>query len=221
MNPRAMPLSPDWKIDWSYFFPLGGDGPLNFSRKFSPHIAKPLTRDINLEPNAGQAGGLMLRDFFRAEPGRIRSTRSCIAHVDPALRSRSRLLSDPVYRREELAGYLATIRQSAHAEATLTDADIETLADDPPLLFFTLFEAMREAGGESLGILGSVIAAEVFREQLTRADAAWISGRDHIAGLSEHLFGDGLPETMPDLLRFLGRTQTACLAAAAPSSRSS
>ena len=45
----------------------------------------------------------------------------------------------------------------------LTSEDIETLANDPPLPFFILFEAMQQPHSEGmhLGPLGSIIVSEV------------------------------------------------------------
>jgi hypothetical protein len=42
----------------------------------------------------------------------------------------------------------------------LTDEDIETLSNDPPLPFFILFEAMQQTEGLQLGLLGSIIVSE-------------------------------------------------------------
>ncbi|MFL5156218.1 MAG: hypothetical protein ACJ8C3_25600 [Microvirga sp.] len=36
------------------------------------------------------------------------------------------------------------------------------MSQDPPLFFFVLFEAAHTQDGERLGILGSIIAAEIF-----------------------------------------------------------
>ena len=52
---------------------------------------------------------------------------------------------------------------SEPAYGGLTAEDIETLANDPPLPFFILFEAMQQpqAEGLCLGPLGSIIVSEV------------------------------------------------------------
>jgi hypothetical protein len=44
----------------------------------------------------------------------------------------------------------------------LDAADVDTLACDPPIPFFVRYEAFHEAEGKHLGILGSIIVADVF-----------------------------------------------------------
>ena len=71
----------------------------------------------------------------------------------------SRLLSDRDYRVDTLREWLA----AEPAYRTLSASDIETLANDPPLPFFILFEAMHQSQAEGLhlGLLGSIIVSEV------------------------------------------------------------
>ena len=68
-----------------------------------------------------------------------------------------RLLADRDYRVNQLREWLV----SARAYGALTDEDIETLSNDPPLPFFILFEAMQQTEGLQLGLLGSIIVSEV------------------------------------------------------------
>ena len=68
----------------------------------------------------------------------------------------SRLLTDRAYRVNQLREWLV----SGQAYGALTDEDIETLSNDPPLPFFILFEAMQQTEGLQLGLLGSIIVSE-------------------------------------------------------------
>jgi hypothetical protein len=82
-----------------------------------------------------------------------------IAIRRPHFISMSRLLADRPYRVGLLRDWLA----SETIYGRLTSEDIETIANDPPLPFFILFEAMQQpqAEGLCLGPLGSIIVSEV------------------------------------------------------------
>ena len=69
------------------------------------------------------------------------------------------------------------------AYGRLTAEDIETLANDPPLPFFILFEAMRQpqAEGLRLGPLGSIIVSEVIFGALERNEIPAGRGADSLA----------------------------------------
>jgi hypothetical protein len=78
----------------------------------------------------------------------------------------SPLLADRSRRTRELREWLA----SEPSYGGLTSEDVDTLADDPPLPLFVLFEAMRQpkAEGLRLGTLGSILVAEVIFGALER-----------------------------------------------------
>src|SRR4029078_5874842 len=80
----------------------------------------------------------------------------------------SRLLTDRAWRVDQLREWLV----SGQAYGALTDADIETLSNDPPLPFFILFEAMQQMEGLQLGLLGSIIVSETIFGALARAPQA-------------------------------------------------
>jgi hypothetical protein len=94
----------------------------------------------------------------------------------------SRLLVDRPYRVSQIRQWLA----SGTAYGNLTPEDIETIANDPPLPFFILFEAMQQphAEGLHLGPLGSIIVSEVIFGALV--DNELPAGRD-AASLGEAL----------------------------------
>ena len=90
----------------------------------------------------------------------------------------------------------------------LTAEDIETLANDPPLPLFILFEAMRQprAEGLHLGPLGSIIVAEVIFGALEHARA---SGRtrhaarltDALAAISAEYYPTNVFADVPEIAR--------------------
>ena len=117
----------------------------------------------------------------------------------------------------------ATLRQAALArwigrdpELSLLDAmDVEALAADPPLPFYVLFEAEREARGERLGILGSVLVADVIYGVLARDPLPAEAGGGGLAVALDRLCARWLGEwrfpdppvvqDMPGLIAFIAR----------------
>jgi len=97
---------------------------------------------------------------------------------------------------------------------TLSDAEINTLSNDPPLLFFILFEAAKESQGVQLGTLGSIIVADVFFGALEADKMAIERGHTTLQGALRELGGQILarddafefvPEirSMPELIAFM------------------
>ena len=73
------------------------------------------------------------------------------------------LLAIPGVLTADRVGQIREWLASESCYGRLTSDDIETLANDPPLPFFVLFEARQqpEAQGLRLGTLGSIIISEV------------------------------------------------------------
>jgi hypothetical protein len=102
----------------------------------------------------------------------------------------------------------------------LKDADIDHLASDPPIPFFVRFEAAHDQAGKRLGILGSIVVADVIYGILQHDELLATGRRRDLSAqletLSRHVFArpdPGLQEvfrrlgnvrTFPDLLQFLG-----------------
>ncbi len=117
--------------------------------------------DISCVDNTNRVG-LLYRDLLGAALAGLWSVDALIAEIAarrPHLINPSRLLADRPYRVSQIRKWLA----GEPAYGGLTSNDIETLANDPPLPFFILFEAMRQpqAEGLCLGPLGSIIVSEV------------------------------------------------------------
>ena len=93
---------------------------------------------------------------------------------------------------------------------TLSEDDIRALSSDPPLNLFIAFEAMSDPatlGGQRLGVLGSILIADVFYNVLRRdpmiADEFTLSSNAQMAALSHLIFGSA-----PNLLAFLPEITT-------------
>ena len=184
-DPVNMPLDASWIVQWSQFFEIGGSRP-NFSRRIGPYLSDGLGND-QIFPAVDQTNrvGLLYRDLLGASVAGLWSVNALVAEIAarrPHLIANSRLLADRPYRVSQISEWLA----SETAYGRLTAEDIETIADDPPLPFFILFEAMQQprAGGLCLGPLGSIIVSEVIFGAL--ADNELPAGRG-AASLSEAL----------------------------------
>jgi len=206
-RPWRMPISNTWVLDWSLFYELGNED-MNFSAKIQPHIAPALaTNTIVASPVDGDSlssGGLYFRDFMRGAAAGLWSVDSLCQHLlttelaDP-VRS-SRLLTDRQYRIDEIKKWLDRCPVQL-----LSDEEEKEICEDPPLLFFVLFEAAHEHDGSQLGILGSIVAAEALFNAL---DQSPLQIGQIETGLGEqieadckHVFASGAPTRMPDLVK--------------------
>ena len=161
-DPANMPLDETWMVQWSRFFDINGSTP-NLSRRIGPHLSDGLGND-RIFPAFDQTErvGLLYRDLLGAGLAGLWSVDALITEIGnrrPHFVGMSRLLSDRDYRVDTLREWLA----AEPAYRTLSASDIETLANDPPLPFFILFEAMHQSQAEGLhlGLLGSIIVSEV------------------------------------------------------------
>jgi len=173
-DPVNMPLDASWIVRWSRFFEIRGSRP-NFSRRIGPYLSDGLGSD-QLFPAFDQTNrvGLLYRDLVGATLAGLWSVDALVAEVAarrPDIIAASRLLADRAYRVDRIREWLAET-----AYGGLDAEDIETIANDPPLPFFILFEAMQQAEGRCLGPLGSIIVLEVIFGAL--ADNQLAAGRD-------------------------------------------
>ncbi|EJN12228.1 heme peroxidase family protein [Bradyrhizobium sp. YR681] len=162
--PNNMPLPRKWIASWSHFFDVPGKPQPQPSMRIGPHFSGQL-HDRSLFPPISPDGawGLAYKDLMSAGFVGLWSVDSLVEEIrsrQPSLIGRDRLLEDRSYRVGRLRTWLEQNR------GDLTDADIETLANDPPLPFYILFEAAAGPDdpakqGKTLGVLGSIIVAEV------------------------------------------------------------
>lgn len=186
-RPFEMPLTEDWLVDFSNFFPLGGREPQR-ARALGPHVPRPFAAGaVPGDP----AGSLVLRDLAACTRGDLRSVSSLLraaAAVDPRLCDG---------RFGEDGRWQAAIARWLTGAGLAPDA-VARLSQDPPLTLFLMLEAEADADGKSLGALGSVIMGE------TLAAALGPEPQDAEAEAAAALvFGDRLPADMAEVIRFL------------------
>ena len=200
-DPVNMPLDETWMIRWSHFFRINGSKP-NFSRRIGPYLSDGLGNDqIFPAFDETERVGLLYRDLLGAGLAGMWSVDALIAEIAarrPRFVAMSRLLFDRDYRVDQLREWLA----AAPAYGKLTDADIATLSNDPPLPFFILFEAMQQPGAEGLrlGPLGSILVSEVIFRVLTGdRSSAGDALSDQLAKLSREHYPANFFQEIPDI----------------------
>jgi Animal haem peroxidase len=203
-DPVNMPLDSSWIVRWSRFFEIGGSRP-NFSRRIGPHLSDALGHD-KIFPAVDQTNrvGLLYRDLLGSALAGLWSVDAMIAEISirrPQFIRVSRLLADRPYRVGQIREWLA----AEPSYGRLTPDDIETLANDPPLPFFVLFEAMQqpEAQGLRLGSLGSIIVSEVIfgaleHNELPVARNARSLG-DALSAISAQYYPTNVFEDIPEI----------------------
>jgi hypothetical protein len=200
-NPQRVPLARDWIIDWSNFFVINRSSP-NFSQWIRPKYVPGL---VNAQlfpelPDTSQPG-LACRDLVSSvELGlwsvdRLieRLANNSASGIGAAIRkcvTESPFLMDRERRRSDLAAWLV---QHPNSHSLRNPEDVSALAHDPPLMFFIQYEAWAGDApggvplkGATLGILGSIIVADVIFAALADGDEE--KGKD-IAGSLENLNG--------------------------------
>jgi hypothetical protein len=205
-DPVNMPLDATWIVRWSRFFQIKGSRP-NFSRRMGPFLSDGLGND-QIFPAFDQTNrvGLLYRDLLGSALAGLWSVDALIAEIAvrrPQLVNMSRLLADRCYRVNQLREWLVC----EPTYGRLTAEDVETLASDPPLPFFILFEAMRQpqAEGLCLGPLGSIIVSEVIFGALEHneipAGRGAASFADALAEISAEYFPTNVFAEVPEIER--------------------
>ena len=206
-DPVNMPLDSTWIVRWSRFFEIQGSRP-NFSRRIGPFLSDALGHD-QIFPAVDQTNrvGLLYRDLLGSALAGLWSVDALIAEISirrPEFIGLSRLLADRPYRVNQLREWLAS---KPSYGGGLTTEDIETLANDPPLPFFILFEAMQqpEAEGLRLGPLGSIIVSEVIFKALEHNEVPIAhhpsSLGETLAAISAHYYPTNVFENVPEIAR--------------------
>ena len=205
-DPINMPLDSTWIVRWSRFFEIQGSRP-NFSRRIGPFLSDGLGND-RIFPAVDQTNrvGLLYRDLLGSALAGLWSVDALIAEIAvrrPHLIGISRLLADRTYRVGQLRAWLAALP----SYGSLTAEDIETLANDPPLPFFILFEAMQQPRSEGLhlGALGSIIVSEVIFGALANSELAAenrpASLTEALAEIAAEYYPTNVFEEVPEIVR--------------------
>lgn len=170
-QPTDMPLPESWAAAWSFFFDIAGQKkPANMSRRIGPHYNPILaTKEIfppidDVSTGESPKLGLAYRDMLSAALAGLWSVPALIRRLSKGQSPQAKLvkawpLANHAYRRSALKQWMQKHCSSKHQ---MTAAELETLAKDPPLPFFLMFEAaVDDCKGKRFGLLGSIIIAEV------------------------------------------------------------
>ena len=176
-RPELLPLDTTWIVQWSRFFEMG-DPPPQYSQLIGPQYSRELrSNDLFPQVDATASFIFVYRDLMSAGLSGLWSVNALadeIARRNPDLARNyaHSLLFDAAARRTAITDWLTKVRDNGG----FTDDDIRLLAADPPLPFFVLFEAAVEAKGAHLGLLGSIIVAEVMFRALSKGRLAQQNG---------------------------------------------
>ncbi len=213
-RPHRMPLTRKWIVQWSKFFDMTGvmEGaavPENFAARIGLHLVPALSTGTFIKsptPGIKQADGLLYRDFIRGAAAGLWSVGALQEYLKKSsqsdiLKQCDLLRNDPT-RSSAIKKWL-----KENGVQRLSSKEMDAVAKDPPLLFYILFEASRQHDGRHLGILGSLITAEVMFSALARnpvfSDPSKAGTTQPPSNLDAVVFGGELPKTMGELIKFV------------------
>jgi hypothetical protein len=216
----SLPISAKWQVNWSLFFAVGNGNHVNLSRRIGPSFSPPLLNTSTFPHLSDQDdNGLANRDLLSAACAGLWSV--------PSLYKQVRSLLDDSSFLPEYETWLQPLREWLGRPSALmpnmSNAEIDNIANDPPLPFFVLFEAAHllaggvpttTGGGRYLGPIGSIIVAETVLGALKENRIGFEQAGDTLkaqvravcrAVLDCEAAFDAVPEieNMADLLRFL------------------
>lgn len=169
-----MPLPENWAAAWSLFFKIEGKAtPRNTSLLLGPHYNQQLATEKVFPPIDGvmvgdrPTMGLAYRDMLSAALAGMWSVPALIKRLSEGESPVAKLfdqwpLADRATREAALRHWLS------NRGVEMTAEELDTLAEDPPLPFFLMFEALEDGKGERFGLLGSIILAEAIFGILNR-----------------------------------------------------
>jgi hypothetical protein len=158
LRSNQMPFSPLWAVKWKHFFSEQPSADNNFS--------------VRIGPWGGMADGdalgkpaLWYRDLVSSILTSPWSIAGLIDEIRPShqkLLDKSTVLKHATSSSRTWVHDLQLWLQQFQADTQMSPTDVMTLANDPPIPFFVRYEAYRESQGRHLGILGSIVVADVF-----------------------------------------------------------
>lgn len=169
-----MPLPENWAVAWSLFFQIEGKAaPRNTSLLLGPHYNQQVANEKIFPPidhvmvGDRPAMGLAYRDMLSAALAGMWSVPALIKRLSGSGSPVAKLfdqssLADRATREAALRHWLS------NRGVVMTAEELDTLAEDPPLPFFLMFEALEDGKGERFGLLGSIILAEAIFGILNR-----------------------------------------------------
>ncbi|MBK9083032.1 MAG: hypothetical protein IPL88_13595 [Rhizobiales bacterium] len=173
-KPGDLPVDDAWLVDWSRFFD-DGSAPqrVNFARPIGLSYARQLNDEATFPPfiEGVDAPGLFQRDLLASAYGGLLSAETLTGFVRSAF-GESTTPAWPVWR-AAIKSWLESDNLTAAGVPILSEDDIARLSNDPPLIFFVLFEAgvgadADAARGPTLGPVGSFVVAEALFAALDR-----------------------------------------------------
>lgn len=168
MLPDRMPFERQWLVDdWKkrFFADYEKEGS-NFSTLIGPWAKQPFGSAVGSD--SSRSGNLMYRDLISSIATQPWSIGSLVDQIRP---THGELLNlSPLFQVEPQNGdrpWKSTIAKWLSERANvpgheLCSCDIDTLAADPPIPFFVRYEADHASKGKHLGVLGSIVVADVF-----------------------------------------------------------
>jgi len=201
-RPWRLPLDESWAIRWSNFFAIADSRP-NLSRRIGPSFSADLVSDVVFAGiDETNCAGIAYRDLLQGAATSIWSVTALIDELRkraPDVVRASRMLDDEAYRQAVVRQWLAGARE---ATGLSTDA-VADLSRDPPLVLFVLLEAAHECDGAHLGVLGSLLVAEiVFRAVQDLGEEPELSASVE-EPVRRVVAASGEIDTMPDLITFV------------------
>jgi hypothetical protein len=220
----TMPMPASWAVAWSYFFDIDPSKreQVNLSKRLRPRYDRQTQVKVVFEDfdDTGKPG-LAYRDMLSATLAGLWSAPAMMRRLaaEPRLANifRQAKLADPAFRTSALQKWLR--ETTLGGDFRLDPEEIATLAEDPPLPFFLMFEAMNDpdSRGLRLGPLGSVIVAAVIfgilnGDPLTPPDK--VSLEDQLRCLEANVLGKTMPQwsyagldSMAGLVRYVAELQ--------------
>jgi hypothetical protein len=202
-RPWRLPLDESWAISWSKFFPVGGSHP-NLSRRIGPSFSADLLSDVVFgELDGTNCPGIAYRDLLQCTMSphwSVPALVNLLRRLAPEFAGPSRLFDDAVYREAAIVKWL----EASSASTGLEAADILELSRDFPLAAYVLFEAAHENAGRHLGILGSILIAEVVFKALHERTSEELLDTPHSDKAETIMTETDKIASMSDLIGFLG-----------------
>jgi hypothetical protein len=201
-RPWRLPLDESWAIRWSHFFAIADSRP-NLSRRIGPNFSADLVSDVVFAGiDETNCAGIAYRDLLQ---GAAMSTWSVAALIEevrkhaPEVVRQARMLDDDAYRGAVIRQWLSGARE---ATGLSTDA-VADLSRDPPLVLFVLLEAAHQCGGAHLGVLGSLLVAEVVFRAVQDPDEQPELSESLEDAVGRASAASGEINTMADLITFV------------------
>ena len=207
-NPALMPFENIWTIDWPRFF--GNDeATTNFSVRIGPWSRMDIENAVRgSEPNEP---GLTVRDLtssISTQPWSVHALAKALNKTHGELLRLSPYLAGALDDAKKPPWYADVSRwlsaRRSRPGQYLSDDDIRILATDSPIPFFARFEAGvdPEIEGRHLGVLTSIVVADVFYGIFQHDRLLGIDGNQDLAGQLQQvskLVFDGEPGAFPGL----------------------